>query len=361
MFSQLKARRPGHPQQGTRSGRRAQPSRFGGPARAVRPLGFAAVAVAAAVTVAGCKPGSYSGASSSDSNSGTTWSSSLSSSAGQILTLAAQQAQQVTTFSANVRITATGTTNASLSGTMNEVATSASSPTMSITANAGQLGNVKIILSNGMAYMRSPFFMNAYHHRWIEGTTSNLSRSSGVNLGPLLALLEGSSPAMQTQLFPYGSNMRYMGSSSFDGYRMREYGGHYVLADILSRLPSSMQPTVQSWMNSGLSMTRFRAWMDPSHMVRKLVLIETVNGTTFTITLTLNSVNRAMHIAMPPSTVVFILPGTGSVTATPTPAMAATPTARPTTAMTPAPASTVPATGSTPVATAAPSSMPTHW
>jgi len=361
VFSQLKARRPGHPQHRTRSGRPAQSPRFGGAARAVRPLGFAAVAVAAAVTVAGCKPGSYSGASPGGSNSGTTSSSSSSMSAGQILTLAAQQAQQMSTFSANVQITAAGATDANLSGTMNEVATSASSPAISITASAGQLGNVKIILSNGMAYLRSPFFMSAYHHRWIEGTVSNLSSSSGVNLGPLLALLEGSSPVMQTQLFPYGSNMRYMGRSFFDGYRMREYGGHYVLADILSHLPSSMQPTVQSWMNSGLSMTRFRAWMDPSHMVRKLVLIETVNGTRFTITLTLDSVNQAMHIAMPPAAVVFILPGTGSVTATPTPAMTAMPAARPTAAMTPTPASTAPATGATPVATATPSGTPTHW
>ena len=322
--------------------------------KAVRPLGFAAIAVAAAVTVAGCKPSSFSSSSGTGSSLGTTASSS---SVGQILTLAAQQTQQVNTFSANVQITATGATNANLFGTMNEVATTPTSPTISIMANAGQLGNVKIILSNGMAYMRSPFFMSAYHHRWIESTMSGMSTNSGLNLGPLLALLEGSSPLMQTQLFPYGSNMRFMGFSHFGGHRMREFGGHYVLSNILSQLPSSMQPTVQSWMNSGLSMTRFRTWLNSSNQVQKLVLIETVNGTTFTITLTLNSFNQPMHIAMPPSTVVFILPGTGTVTATPTPTMATTPTTQPSAAMTPTPASTVPAAG----ATATPSGMPTHW
>lgn len=321
--------------------------------KVARPLGFAAVAVAAAVTIAGCKPSSFSTSSGSGSSLGTTASSS---SVGQILTLAAQQTQQVNTFSASVQITATGTTNANLFGTMNEVATTPSSPTISIVANAGQLGNVKIILSNGMAYMRSPLFLSAYHHRWIEGSMSSMSSNSGLNLGPLLALLEGSSPVMQTQMLPFGSNMRFMGFSRFDGSRMREYGGHYVLADILSHLSSSMQPTVQSWMNSGLSMTRFRVFLDSSHMVRKLVLIDTVNGTTFTITLTLNSFNQPMHIAMPSSTIVFVLPGTGAVTATPTPTMAATPTT-PSTGMTPTPASTVPATGATPAA----SSAPTHW
>lgn len=322
--------------------------------KAVRPLGFAAVAVAAAVTVAGCKPSSFSTSSGSGSSLGTTASSS---SVGQILTLAAQQTQQVNTFSANVQITAT---NANLFGTMNEVATTPTAPTISIMANAGQLGNVKIILtSSGMAYLRSPFFRSAYHHRWIESSMSNMSTSSGLNLGPLLALLQGSSPLVQTQLFPFGSNMRYMGSSFFGGHRMREYGGHFVLANILSQLSSSMQPMVQSWMNSGISMTRFRVWLTPQHMVSKLVLIEVAGNTTFTITLNINSINQPMHIAMPPTTVVFILPGTGAVTATPTPSMAATPSMQPSAAMTPTPASTVPAAGTG--TTSTPSGMPTHW
>ena len=323
--------------------------------KAVRPLGFAAVAVAAAVTVAGCKPSSFSTSSGSGSGLGTTASSS---SVGQLLTLAAQQTQQVNTFSANVQITATGATNANLFGTMNEVATTPTAPTISIMANAGQLGNVKIILtSSGMAYIRSPLFLSSYHHRWIESSMSNMSSSSGLNLGPLLALLQGSSPLVQTQLFPLGSNMRYLGHSFFGGHRNREYGGHFVLANILSQLSSNMRPMVQSWMNSGISMTRFRVWLTPQHMVSKLVLIEVAGNTTFTITLSINSFNQPMHIAMPSTTVVFILPGTGTatgVTPTPTPSMAGT-------GMTPTPASTVPATTATPGTAASPAVTPTHW
>ncbi|HEY9242809.1 MAG TPA: hypothetical protein VIP48_12545 [Streptosporangiaceae bacterium] len=278
----------------------------------------------------------------------------------QILTLAAQQAQQMNTFTANVQITATGATSANLFGTMNEVATTPTAPTISIMANAGQLGNVKIILtSNGMAYMRSPFFMNAYHHRWIGSSMSNMSNGSGLNLGPLLALLQGSSPMLQTQLFPFGSNMRYMGSSFFGGHRNREYGGHVVLANILSQLSSNMQPMVQSWMNAGINMTRFRVWLTPQRMVSKLVLIEVAGNTTFTITLNINSFNQPMHIGMPPTTVVFILPGTGTGTGvTTTPTTAATPTAQPSVGMTPTPASTVPAGTGT---TSTPTTMPTHW
>ncbi len=347
MFSQLKARRTGAPQQGASAHRPAQSARFGVPARAVRPLGFAAVAVAAAVTVAGCKASSFNGASSTGSNFGTTSSSSVS----QVLALAAQQTQQMNTFSANVQITATGATNANLFGTMREVATTPTAPTISIMANAGQLGNVKIILSNGMAYMRSPFFMNAYQHRWVEAPMSAMSSGSGLNLGPLLALLQGSSPLVQTQMFPFGSNMRYMRSWHFDGHRMREYGGHLVLANILNRLSSSMQPMVQSWMNSGINMTRFRVWLAPSNMVSKLVLIEVAGNTTFTITLNINSFNQPMHIGMPPSTAIFVLPGNGTGTTTPT----TTPT---TAGMTP---TTSPTTAGTAPTGTTPTTMPTHW
>ena len=62
-------------------------------------------------------------------------------------------------------------------------------------------------------------------------------------------------------------------------------------------------------MNSGINMTRFRAWMDSTHMVRKLVLIEVGNNTQITITLVITSINQPMHITMPSTTLIFVLPG----------------------------------------------------
>ena len=120
MFSQLKARRSGAPEQGPTRVRPSQTVRFGGPARAVRPLGFAAIAVAAAVTVAGCKPGTYnSGAPSSGSHPGTV--SSASASPASALSLASQQTQSIRSFTADLKIQATGALNATLTGTLREV------------------------------------------------------------------------------------------------------------------------------------------------------------------------------------------------------------------------------------------------
>ncbi len=356
MFSQLKARRSGAPQQGTTPDRLARPARFGVPARAVRPLGFAAVAAVAALTVAGCKPGAYTSNASSGSQNGMPSSSALS--------LAAQQTQQIRSFSAAVEIQATGALNATLTGTLHEV--TMPTPVTSLHANAGALGNIRVILSNGMAYMKSPFMMNTFGKPWVMGSMSSMSKSSGLNLGPLLGLLSTSSPLVQVPLFSQGSNIRMMGHSMMDGSRMSEWGGHYMLSHVLGSLNSSLQPGMRSVMNSGIRMTRFRAWMNPTHMVRKLVLIEVGNNTRITITLVITSVNQPMHIRIPSTTLIFIL---GGATPAPTPSMTVTPTVTPTVTatpsmgMTPTPVPTATSTAGVP-GTPAPvptGAGPTHW
>jgi hypothetical protein len=353
VFSHLKARRSGPPQQGTTQDRSARPARFGVPARAVRPLGFAAVAAVAAITVAGCKPGVYTSNSSSGPQSGMSSSSALS--------LAAQQTQQIRSFSADVEIQATGALNATLTGTLHEVTTP--SPIISLRANAGALGNVRVILANGMAYLRSPLLERSYGKPWVMGSISSMS-TSGLNLGPLLGLLSTSSPLVQVPLFSQASNLRMMRRSMMDGSQTSEWGGHYMLSTVLGSLNSSLRPGMQSVMNSGITMTRFRAWMDPTHMMRKLVLIEVGNNTRITITLVITSINRPVHITMPSTALIFVL---GGATPTPAPSVTLTPTVKPTVTTTPTTGATPTPVGTgtagvtgtpTPVPTGA---GPTHW
>jgi hypothetical protein len=373
VFSQLKARRPGVPAQGTTPVRSAQTVRFGVPARAVRPLGFAAVAVAAAVSVAGCKGVSYTSAPPSGSQLGST----SSMSPAQAVTLASQASQQVKSLTANLQIQATGSLNASMVGTLKQV--TAPTPMMSLNANAGSLGSLRMILDNGMAYLRSPLMTRAFGKPWVEGSYSGMSGSSmmnhsGLNIGPLVSLLQGSSPLVHTQLFSHGKNMRWMGHAMYDGMKTSELGGNYTLASILGQLPSSLQPMVQSEMNNGINLTRFRMWMDRDHMVRKMVLtLLGNNNTRITITLSITSFNQLTGMQTPPITVVFVLPGTTTATPSAMPTMTVTPTATPTptVTMTPTPTATptatMPATStptpgmtSTPPS-AAPSTQPTHW
>ena len=347
MFSQLKACRPGLPRKGP------------GIARAARPLGFATVAVAAAVTVAGCKPGSITSASPGGSHHVGSTATGPSMSA---LSLAAQQSQQIRSFTANLEIRASGALNATLIGTLKEATTP--SPLISVRARAGALGSIRLILANGMVYLKSPLLAGMYHKPWVQGPASAMGGMSGVSLGPLLGLLQTSSPAVQLPLFSHGMNVRQMGRMSSMGSMgsmgsgMTEFGGHYLLSSAMHSVAAGLQPGLQSVMNSGLNMTRFRVWMGRGHTVRKLVLIVLGRHTRIVITLVITSVNRPVRIQLPPAALIFIL---GS--AAPTPSMTPTmmPSAQPTTSMmpTPAPTGTVPGMAGTP--TPAPSSGPTHW
>jgi hypothetical protein len=355
VFSQMKARRSGAPEEGTTRVRPSQTVRFGMPARAIRPLGFTAIAVAAAVAVAGCKPGAYSGASSTGSHSGTTSSASAFS-------LATQQTQSIRSFSADLTIQATGALNATLTGTLREV--TAPTPTIAIRAHAGALGNIRVMLTNGMAYVKSPLLMRSYGKPWVMGSASSMSSTSGLNLGPLLSLLSTSSPLVQVPLFSQGQNTRLMGHSMMNGMRVSKWGGHYMLSNVLGSLNSQMQPSFQSMMNSGVRMTRFRAWMDSSHMVRKLVLIEQGTNTRIVITLVITSINQPMHIRIPSTTLTFVL---GGDTPTPTPSMTVTPTVTPTMTATPTMGATpTPVATNTTGGTGTPAPVPTgagptHW
>jgi hypothetical protein len=196
------------------------------------------------------------------------------------------------------------------------------------------------------------------------GSMNSMSSTSGLNLGPLLGLLSTSSPLVQMPLFSQASNVRMMGHSMMNGSRMSEWGGHYMLSNVMGSLNSSLQPSFQSVMNSGISMTRFRTWMDRTHQVRKLVLIEVGNNTKITITLLITSINQPMHIRMPSTTLIFVLGGT---TPTPTPSMTVTPTVKPTVTATPTMGATAtPTATSTVGATSPPAPVPTgagptHW
>jgi hypothetical protein len=319
--------------------------------KARRPLGFVAVAAVAAIAVAGCKPGVYASRSPGGSRG-------AGMSPASALSLAAQRTQQIRSFSAQVEIQATGALSATLTGTLREV--TMPNPVMSLRASAGALGNIRVIVADGMAYLKSPFLAHAYGKPWVMGSMNTMSRTSGLNLGPLLGLLSTSSPLVQVPLFSQGSNVRMMGRSMMDGSRMSEWGGHYLLSHVLGSLNSQLQPSMQSVMDSGVSMTRFRAWMDSAHQLRKLVLIEIGSNTKITITLVITSVNQSTHIRLPSTTLIFVLGG-ATPTPTPTPSMTVTPTVQPTVTTTPTMGAT-PTPGATSTPAPVPSGTgPTHW
>ena len=371
MFSHLKAGRPDVPGTGTAHGRPAQASRFGVPAAAVRPLGAAAVACAAAFAIAGCQPLTTASPSGTAPSGSTTSSASASASApamnlpAQTMALAAQQSQQIRSFTGLLSIQATGALNLNLFGTVAEQ--TQPTPLVEVQARVSGLpGMLTAILNGTTAYLKSSFLTRGHARPWAQMPYSSMqsssmmmnsgSSSSGVNLGSLLQQLLTTGPQAQTQMFTAAPSMQAMGTSMISGFPVSQFAGSYNLGTAMGRLSSGLQPTVQSEMNTGISRTQFRVWIGKAHhLVRKLVLVEFGKNTRITITLTITSVNRPVTIMIPPNALIIGAGGTTMPMATPTPT-------KPMVTMTPAPGMTAtPAPGATTPAPTPTGVAPTHW
>jgi hypothetical protein len=313
------------------------------------------VAVAAALALAGCRAGG-SGASATGPPAATT--APAGTAPASALGLAAQHSQQIRSFTAQLGIQATGALTATLSGTLREV--TRPTPLIAIRASGGSLGPVRLLLSNDTVFLNSPLLAGRYHKPWTEGSAQAVSAALGRGLGPLLGLLQTSSPVVQVPLFSQGKNVRRIRGMSGGTV---EFGGHYLLTDVIGHLAAGLRPSLQALQGSGVSLTRFRAWLGRAHEVRRLVLIEVGNAARITITLAVTSVNRPVHVQLPPSTQIFVL-GTSTAPSAPATAPGMTPAMMP---ATPAPSSGGPAArpsggpGMTGPPARVPSGAPTHW
>ena len=358
MFSHSKARSPGAPQRGAIPVRPAHAHGSRVPARAIRPLAII-VGCAAAVTIAGCKPGALTGASSSSAPSAATATATGGSgqlaSATSAIAAMASSAPGVRSFVAELSIHASGRLAADLAGTLYEE----TQPSPLLEVRTTVPSGLEAILAGNTAYLKIGALTRTAGKPWVQAPISGLQSSTGASLAPMIQQLQASNPLAQTQMFAASTDVRESGTPMLSGVRTTEYSGSYSLAAGLARLAPSEQAGLQSDMeSSGITATRFTVWVDSKNQVRRISLVETGKSTKINIVLVIVSVNQLVQIQIPPASEVA---GATGITSTPTPAMSATPT-MPAVTSTPAPVASTP----TPVTSSQPSSAPPtgqphHW
>ena len=360
MFSRSKARRPGVPHRGATHIRPVQADLFAIPARAVRPLAVA-LGCAAAITVAGCKPGVVSSGSPSATPSATaaTATAGTASSAAGAITALASNTPGINSLVATLRIHATGSLAADLSGTLTEQ----TQPSPLVEVRTTVPSGLEAILAGDMAYLKLGALTQTAGKPWVEAPISGLESSTGANLAPMIQQLQASDPLAQTQMFTAATNVREDGTSTISGVPATQYSGSYPLAAGLARLAPDQRTSLQSDMtSSGITTTQFTVWVDSKNQVRKISLVEYGKSTRIDIVLVIVSLNQPVQIQIPPASEVV---GAAGITSTPAPAITRTPavsTPTPVTTSTPAPGIT---STPTPVPSSPPTSVPTgqphHW
>jgi hypothetical protein len=357
VFSHSQARRPAAASHKTTPFRPSPAASFRLPARAIRPLAIV-VGCAAAITIAGCKPGIYTGTSSgatpfTPSATATAGTAQTGSPTSAIAALAGS-APGVKSFVAKLDIHATGHLAADLSGTLTEQAQPGPLVEVQTTVPSG----LEAILSGDTAYLKIGALTQAAGKPWIKASIAGLDSSAGASLAPIIQQLQAGNPLAQSQMFAAATNVREVGAATISGVPTTEYSGSYSLAAGLAKLPASQRADFQSDLGaSGITGTQFTVWADANHQVRKISLVEVGKSTQIDIVLVIVSLNQPVQIQIPP---VSEVAGAAGITTSPAPA--ATTPAPAMTSAPPAPAVTstpTPVTTSQP--TPLPTDQPTHW
>jgi hypothetical protein len=337
-----------------------RPVRAGGsrrPAQAIRPLAVV-LGCAAAIALAGCKPGIYS----STSSGATPFTPSAAATAGTARTgsptsaiaALAGQAAGVNSFVAKLDIHATGHLAADLSGTLTEQVQPGPLVEVQTTVPSG----LEAILSGDTAYLKIGALTQAGGKPWIKASIGGLDSSAGASLAPIVQQLQAGNPLAQSQMFAAATNVRKIGAATISGVPTTEYSGSYSVAAGLAKLSASQRADLQSDMeSSGITGTQFTVWADANHQVRKISLVEVGKSTQIDIVLVIVSLNQPVQIQIPPASEVA---GATGITTRPAP-VATTPAP----AMTSAPPTPRVTSTPTPVApsqpTPLPTDQPTHW
>jgi hypothetical protein len=270
----------------------------GGTAR--RRVAVAALCAGAVALVAGCSPLSHGSASSAKPLS-----------ARAAITLAADDAQRVSSVAETLSAQVSGNVSETTSGTAQLQLQPDLGVDETLTVSVGgQTYGMDEILSSSAIYMKSRAF-SALSDRpgkpWIEIPLSSLSPSLGSSLSGLLQNLQNGNPMAQTRMLAAAANVRAVGTQVVDGVSTTHYTGSFTASSALAKLSPTLQAELSPLLKLITGDIRFDVWIDAQHVTRKITEAYTVFGDTVNMTGNITAVNQPVHITLPPPRRVSVL------------------------------------------------------
>jgi hypothetical protein len=249
------------------------------------------VCAATCALIAGCSSGAGSAAKSLNP--------------ATAIQLTADETQNVTSLAGNVSFQ-TGGINAS--GTFQFQLKPSLVVEESLNASmSGQTVNVDEIFSGTALYLKVPR-LSASSKPWYEVQLSGLSGSAAAALNELIQNAENSDPLTQLQELTASKDARQVGTQVIAGVQTTQYAGTINPSAALAKL----QPILRQYLAPALSQLQgsinWNVWTDAQHNLRKLTESDTAAGSTFSLTLTVASINQPVTVTLPPASQVSILP-----------------------------------------------------
>lgn len=270
----------------------------------------AAALCAAALAVAGCGSGTSGGTAGNTGGSG---SGMQQVPAGEALSLAATQAQKVTSFKATMIIASGGTVSSHLAGTLEEQVkpTVLAHQKLSVSSNGTAVpGGLETVLTGDAVYLKMSTLKSAVGKPWVKISFASLKHTAGVSLAPLIRQLQSNNPLAQTQMLPAAKNVRRVGSATVAGVPTTSYSGSFSIAAAMAKLGPGLRKLMSPALAAtGIKSARFTVWIDSQHLIRKLVEHESGPSYHVTTVMIIKSVNQPVHVSPPPASQVASLPG----------------------------------------------------
>jgi hypothetical protein len=234
----------------------------------------------------------------------------------QALLAAATQAQQISSATETLAIQVSGASSSTITGTvqLRLKPTLLASENLNTTA-AGSSTQVKAIVTSTAVYLQEASLASQLGKPWLKmdwSTLSTLGGTSGASLAQLFQSLRSNDFASQAQLFTVAKNVRVAGTQKIDGVTTTDYAGSITAADALKALPAGLRQALAPELQAlGTSTIHFSEWIDGQHHLRKIMVVETVNGNTVNTTINVAAINQAVRITLPPASQTFLYQGSG--------------------------------------------------
>jgi hypothetical protein len=221
----------------------------------------------------------------------------------------------------------TGSQNVSMTATMAEQL----HPSLLAEVQIGSLsaagstlpGGLDEIVTPSTLYLKWSFLTQELHlaKPWLGIPLSSMSKGTGINFSQLFSQATSSSPLSESQMLAGATNVREVGTGSIDGVAVTEYTGTLSLDKGIQYLSGSVKSQVQKEISAaGLTTATFTVWIDGQHVMRKAVITEDGTALTETITVTIDTLNQPVNIAVPAAGQTSPLPSgaVGSLLSLPT-------------------------------------------
>jgi hypothetical protein len=277
------------------------------------PLYAAGLTAILAAALAGCAATSAgTAATSSNAPSSNAPSSNAPSSPLDAVRLASKTTSDASSFTGTMSLQATAKSGASSSGNVSMTATMAEQlrPSLLAEVRIGTLqaagstlpGGLDEIVTPSTLYMKWSFLTQELHltKPWIGIPLSSMSKSTGINFSQLFTEATSSSPLSESQMLAGATGVREAGTGTIDGVAVTEYTGRLSLDKGIGYLSGSVKSQVQKEIAAaGFTTETFTVWIDRQRVIRKAVINEDGTALTETTTVTIDSLNQPVNIAVP--------------------------------------------------------------